>query len=160
MSFSLVVAASENNVIGVNNTIPWRLSGDLKLFKKITTGHVIVMGRKTFESLGRVLPDRESWVLGSQLKEIEGVKNFSKLENIVEMAKNRDEVFIIGGAQIYHLFLPLVEKIHLTRVHTTIEGDTFLPAIDWKKFKRVSVEKFLKDEKNEFDWSYEVWERN
>lgn len=136
--FSLIVAHSSNNIIGKNNSIPWFLPEDLKRFKEITTGKKIVMGRKTFESLPGILPKRHHIILTNN-------KNF-KLENenvtvlndiskfIAENKDTNEEIFIIGGGEIYELFYPLAKKLYITEVHVEIDGDTFFPKInlsDW-----------------------------
>ncbi|MGK5088350.1 dihydrofolate reductase [Bdellovibrionota bacterium FG-2] len=139
MKISLIVAMAENRCIGREGRIPWRFSEDLKRFRKITMGHSIVMGRKTFESLGRPLPGRKNVVL-SRLPRPGGVAAevvwVSALEEA--LAQAGDEVFVIGGAEIYALALPKAERIYLTQLHTDIQGDVFFPELlgnEWRKIQ-------------------------
>ncbi|MFT5915848.1 MAG: dihydrofolate reductase [Bacteroidia bacterium] len=157
MKVSLIVAVAENGVIGKNNELPWRLSADLKHFKRITTGHHIIMGRKTFASIGKPLPNRTSVIITRQLDyEQEGCLVANSIEQAIELAKqNGDtEAFIIGGGQIYESSLELGDKIYLTRVHAEIEGDAFFPKLDSEKWEEISREKHEADEKNQFDYSF------
>lgn len=134
-TISLVVAAAENNVIGHQGTMPWHVSGDLKNFKAITTGKPIVMGRKTFESIGRPLPGRRNIVVTRNADwTAEGVDVARTLENAIALAGNVAEVMIIGGGEIYTQALPMASRVYLTRIHASPEGDTTFPALadqDW-----------------------------
>ena len=122
-----IVAISENYVIGKDGDLPWRISEDLKWFKKITLGHTLLMGRKTWESLPGPLPKRENWVLSSTLKDQPSIKVFPKLEKALEAAHNR-ELFIIGGGELYRQTLPMCEELYISEVHREIEnGDAFFP---------------------------------
>lgn len=151
---ALIVAASENNVIGINDDLPWRLSADLKRFKSLTMGHAIVMGRKTFDSIGRLLPGRQTVIITRNLDfQFEGASVVHSIDDAIEACRSQEITFLTGGAEIYRLGLPLVDEIYLTRVHTQIEGDTFLPEIDWEQFELIETEDFKADEKNEFDFS-------
>ncbi len=157
MKVSLIVAVAENGVIGKNNELPWRLSADLKHFKRITTGHHIIMGRKTFESIGKPLPNRTSIIITRQLDyEQEGCLVANSIEQAIELAKQNGETkaFIIGGGQIYESSLELADKIYLTRVHAEIEGDAFFPSLDSTRWKETSREKHEADKKNQFDFSF------
>lgn len=139
---AMIVAASENNVIGVDGDLPWHLSADLKRFKKLTMGHHIIMGRKTFDSIGRLLPGRTTVIVTRQPDyQFEGAKIANSVEHAVELADGDSCPFIVGGAQIYSAAIPLVDRLFLTRVHSQIEGDTFLPEIDWSVWELVSSEK-------------------
>lgn len=161
MIISAIVAVSENNVIGKDNNLPWRLSNDLKYFKKTTQGHTIVLGRKNYDSIGRPLPNRTNIVITRQSDlEIEGCIVMPSLESAIEYAKanGEDELFIIGGAQIYTLAMPLIDKLYLTKVHADVEGDVMFPEMG-DGLKEVSCEKHLADEKNEFDHSFVVYEK-
>lgn len=143
-SLSLIVCMAENHVIGNQNKMPWNLPQDLQRFKKLTLGHPILMGRKTHESIGRVLPGRENIVISrnSEFKS-EGVRVFSSLEQGLDfLKKTTREAFVIGGAEIYRLALPLVDKIYLTIIHQPFEGDAFFPDIPKENFKLVSQEDF------------------
>ena len=126
--YKTIVAVSRNGVIGKNGDLPWKLPGDLKWFKKITMGHTVLMGRKTWESLPGPLPKRENWVLSSTLTTQPNIKVFPKLEKALEAASNR-ELFIIGGGELYRQTLPICEELYISEVHREIEnGDAFFPA--------------------------------
>ena len=132
---SLIVAASENNVIGAQGDLPWRLSADLRRFKEITMGKPIVMGRKTYESIGRPLPGRRNIVLTRQSGyEAEGCDVVDSPEAAIEAAGDADEIMIIGCSHIYRAFLPRADRIYMTRVHADVDGDTWFPELpesDW-----------------------------
>lgn len=146
----LIVAMSENRAIGKGGTLPWHLPRDLKFFKTTTMGAPIIMGRKTFESIGRALPGRRNIVVS---------KSYSHPDvEVVGAIPQVDGAFIIGGAQIYNLALPQVDTIYCTRVHTEIDGDTFFPEFE-QDFEKVSSEFVAQDDKNEFDLTFEVWQR-
>lgn len=152
---SIIVACSENNVIGKDNGLIWRLSNDLKRFKALTTGHAIVMGRKTFESIGRPLPNRRNIILSKNLEAMDGCEIMRSADVVLEFAKSTDEeLFIIGGGQVYEQFLPFADKLYLTLVHTVAEGDTFFPALNRDEWTEVARESFKADEKNEFDYEF------
>lgn len=156
MLISIIVAVSENGAIGKNNELLWRLSEDLKIFKRRTSGHAIIMGRKTFDSIGKPLPNRLNIVISrnTDLK-IDGSEIAYSLEKAIQIAKNKsekDEIFIIGGEKIYNLSVNLVNKIYLTKVKTKIEGDAFFDISLFEKWKIVSKIDFKKDDKNEYDF--------
>ena len=154
---AMIVAASENNVIGVDGDLPWHLSADLKRFKKLTMGHHIIMGRKTFDSIGRLLPGRTTVIVTRQTDYVfEGAKIANSVEQAVELAADDPCPFIIGGAQIYSLAMPLVNRLFLTRVHCEIEGDTLLPEIDWAAWNLESTEKGAEEE---VEFSFEDYTR-
>lgn len=155
MIISLIAAVSENNVIGKDNKLIWKLTEDMKFFRKKTTGHHIIMGRKTFESTG-VLPNRTSIVISrnSGLKIPENCLLASSIEDAITKVKNDDEVFIIGGADIYRQSLEIADKIYLTRIHQTFEGDAFFPEIDKTKWELVSQQNHQADEKNQYAYSF------
>ena len=126
--YKAIVAVSEDGVIGRNGDLPWRLSGDLKWFKKITMGHTILMGRKTWDSLPNALPGRENWVLSRTATQQEGMKLFRSLEEVAVHRSPEQTLFIIGGGEIYSLALPLCHELFLTEVHQTVpDGDAFFP---------------------------------
>ena len=157
---AMIVAASENNVIGMDGDLPWRLSADLKRFKKLTMGHHIIMGRKTFDSIGRLLPGRTTVIVTRQSGyEFENAKIANSIEEAISICADDDSPFVTGGAEIYRLALPLVNEIHLTRVHTELEGDTVLPEIDWEQWVLEDEERHFKDAKNNFDFSFETYRR-
>jgi dihydrofolate reductase len=165
MIITLVAAASENNVIGKNNKLLWNLPNDTKFFKNTTWAMPVLMGRKTFESLNnQPLNGRTNIVITrnpEQLASFEGIKVVTSLQQGIEVAKETDakEVFVIGGGQIYAASLPIAHKIVLTRVHTTIEGDAYFPVFDTTSWKLVSNLDFNKDDKHEYAYSFQVWER-
>ncbi len=157
---SLIVAASTNNVIGVQGELPWRLSDDLKRFKALTIGKPIVMGRLTFESIGRALPGRQNIVITRQKNTIaEGCDVVDSPAAALSVAKNASEIMVIGGGQIYDLFFPKASRLYVTRVHTAVEGDAFFPAIDSSEWALTANEAHLASEKNEYDFTFEVYER-
>jgi dihydrofolate reductase len=156
MSISLIIAIANNNVIGKDNQLIWRLSDDLKNFKRITSGHSILMGRKTFDSIGRPLPKRHNIVI-TRSKELfyEGCLMAYGLNEALEIAEQLDgneEIFIIGGANIYLQALPLVSKVYLTRVDTEPEGDAFFDLGLFNSFEKTESTFYKKDENNEFDF--------
>ena len=159
---SIIVAKAKNNVIGKDNKLIWHLPEDLKRFKKITTGHTIIMGRKTFESLGRVLPNRKHIVLcnDAQLniddKNVEIINSVDKLE---KYENSENENFVIGGASIYKLLLPKTNKLYITRINQEFEGDVYFPEINESEWKIVEQEKGIKDENNPYDYEYITYVR-
>lgn len=163
MEISIIVSVSENWMIGKNNKLLWKLSDDLKRFKKITDGKPVIMGQKTFESLPNgALPNRTNIVLSDDITFT--APNIITASSVVESllkAKDTksDETFIIGGGMIYRLFLDYADKVYLTVVHTTIDGDTSFPKLDLRSWKLTSDEFKNKDEKNEYDVSYKIYER-
>jgi dihydrofolate reductase len=162
MHITLVVAASENNAIGKDNQLLWHLPKDMRFFKNTTWALPIVMGRKTFESMGsKLLPGRMNIIL-TQQKDliIEGASVVNTLTASIDLAKANDynEIMIIGGGQVYEMALPLANKIWLTRVHTQIDGDTFFPALS-SEWQLVSTEPHLADEKHAYSFDFECWQR-
>jgi len=156
---SFIVAMDENQLIGSNNQMPWNLPNDLKLFKKITTGYTVVMGKNTYESIGKALPQRKNIVISKSLSELPDCKVTSKLEDILSLSE-KEEVFIIGGAQIYNLFLPYMERLYLTKVHHTFNnGDTYFPTIPFENYNLVFEKKFDKDIYNCHSFSFLYYER-
>ncbi len=162
MKISLVVAASDNNAIGKDNQLLWHLPKDMRFFKNTTWALPILMGRKTFESLGnKVLPGRLNIIITRQAnKQYEGAKVVASLEEAIELAKQNDykELMVIGGGEIYSMAMPLAQTIYLTRVHTTIEGDTYFPELG-KEWVKESSEPQLADEKHAFNFDFEIWQR-
>ena len=152
---TLIAAASENNVIGRDNKLIWHLSDDLKHFKDLTKGHFVIMGRKTFESMPKALPNRTNVVITRKLDyKAENAIVVNSLEQALQEAKSDKQPFIIGGGEIYKLAIENADRIELTRVHTTIEGDAFFPEINTNLWQEVSSEKRLKDDKNEYDFTF------
>ncbi|MEM9412906.1 MAG: dihydrofolate reductase [Planctomycetota bacterium] len=159
-SVSLIVAASENNVIGVAGDLPWHISSDLKRFRKLTMDHHIIMGRKTFESIGRLLPGRQTVIVTRNTDyNFAGAKIASSVQQAIELTADDPQPFVTGGAQIYRSAIDFVETLHLTRVHTVVEGDTFFPEIDWDRWKLVQSDRFHADNKNQYDYSFLVFKK-
>ena len=133
---TIIVAASENLVIGDKNVLPWYISEDLKHFKKITINHSVIMGRKTFESIGKPLKDRRNIVISrDKTLKIEGVEVVNSLDDAIYRTKDQNEIFIIGGEQIYKIAMPIATHMHITKVHSNIKGDAFFPAFDENEWK-------------------------
>ena len=159
---SIIVAKAKNNIIGKDNQLLWHLSDDLKRFKQLTTGHTIIMGRKTFESLGRVLPNRKHIVFTNNpdLKiNDENVQVVHSMLEIQEFIESEDECFVIGGAMIYNLLMPYVKKMYVTQIDEEFEGDAFFPKIDETKWEEISREKGPKNEENDLDYEYITYEK-
>ena len=163
MNITLVVAASENNAIGKDNKLLWHLPKDMRFFKNTTWGLPILMGRKTFESLGsRLLPGRVNIILTHQKEwKAEGVRVVHSIREAIELATQLDykELMVIGGGQVYEEALPFAQKVWLTRVHTNIEGDAFFPVLSTTHWNLQSVEKNIADEKHSFAFDFECWQR-
>lgn len=154
---SIIVAVAENLAIGKDNDLIWYISNDLKRFKKLTTGHSILMGRKTFESLPNgALPNRKNIVLTRDQKlKFENCTMLHSVEEVIaEYENSPEEVFVIGGGSIYHKLLPYAQKIYLTKVHASFEADVFFPEINVEEWTVLSEEHHQKGEKNEFDFSF------
>jgi len=152
---SVVVAADERGGMGHAGGLPWHLPGDLKRFKAITMGKPIVMGRRTWDSIGRPLPGRRSIVVSRQAGlAIEGAEVVGSLEQALQAASDAPEACVIGGADLYRLALPMAEVVHLTRVHATVEADTFLPALDPSDWEEVSSERHPADERHAYPYSF------
>lgn len=140
-AFSLIVAIAKNNVIGINNTLPWHLPEDLKRFRALTMGHHIIMGRKTYESLGRLLPGRTTVIVTrNKHYKLEGALIAYSLEDALALCENDDEAFVIGGAELYQDGLKLADKLYVTEVDLTVDGDAFFPAVDLKHWQETSRE--------------------
>ncbi|MCA9321996.1 MAG: dihydrofolate reductase [Planctomycetes bacterium] len=161
MRVTLVIAADEDGVIGKDGQLPWRLPADLAHFKRVTMGHPIVMGRKTWESIGRALPGRFNIVISRKPGfEALGAQVVSSLEAALWAAGDTDELMVIGGAEIYRLFHDRSDRIHLTRVHAHIDGDTHLPQGFLDGFVEVSCERREADARNGHSMSFLLYERN
>ena len=160
---SIIVAKAKNNIIGKDNKLLWDLPEDLKRFKELTTGHVIIMGRKTFESLGKVLPDRKHIVF-SQNPDFkvadENVEVVNSMLQIQEYIENEEENFVIGGAMIYNLLMPYVKKMYVTEIDKEYEGDAFFPRINEEIWKEVSRENKIQKLENGLSYSFAVYEKN
>jgi len=162
MRISLIVAKAENNAIGIDNKLPWHLKADLQNFKKLTMGHHILMGRKTFESIGKPLPGRMSLVVSSEPRANgENVFWFNSIFRAIKQAERsgETELFIIGGEKIFRYALSLVDRIYLTEVKGQVKGDTFFPALSMKNWKKVSEQHCFKDADNDHDFDILVLDR-
>ncbi|MEJ5963678.1 dihydrofolate reductase [Pedobacter immunditicola] len=159
MIVSMVVAISENNAIGKNNQLLWHLPADLKHFKEITSGHTIIMGRKTYESIGEALPKRRNIVITRNTElALPGVEVMHSLQEALSSCEEENEVFIIGGAEIFNQSLNLTDKIYLTRVHQNYAADTFFPDIDLTKWQESNIESHEPDEKNAIAYTFSTLE--
>ncbi len=161
MIISFVVAIAENNAIGKDNGLLWHLPTDLKHFKQITNGHTIIMGRKTFDSMGKPLPNRRNIVItrNADLK-IEGAEVTTSLDDALALCKTEEEVFIIGGAEIYKEALDKTDRIYLTTVHQRFEGDAYFPELDRNKWVETAREEHQPDEKNNIAFTFSTLEAN
>ena len=166
MKLALICAMADNRVIGRNNNLPWHLAEDLKYFKRVTMGNCIIMGRKTWESIGRVLPGRTNIVVTANPDYLaEGVRVVHSLEEALSLAESiseidgSEEAFIIGGAGLYQTALPMAQRFHLTRVHADVEGDTYLAEFDQSQWREISRQEFQKSDTNPYDYSICLLER-
>ena len=160
MKLSIIVAVSDNETIGKENKLPWRLSSDLKRFKSITMGNSILMGRKTFESLPKLLPGRKTVILTRQEGyKYEGAIVVDSLASAIEACREESEAFVIGGAEVYHQAIPLASRLYLTKVHAEIDGDTFFPPIDWDDWRLLEKSQHETDEKNQYPTTFCIYER-
>lgn len=159
MTLSLIVATSLNSVIGKENQLPWHLPADLAWFRQNTTGKPVIMGRKTFESIGRPLPKRTNIVLSRQPFEHEGVVWKNSLESAVGFAKDFEEIMLIGGGELFKQYLPKADKLYLTQIQAEIEGDTFFPELNWDEW-HIEFETYRPtDEQNQYDCRFLILTR-
>ncbi len=157
---TLVVAVADNGVIGRENGLPWHLPEDLKRFKRVTLGKPVVMGRKTFESIGRPLPGRQNIVVTRDPSyRREGVTVVNDVDAALLAAGDAAEVMIIGGAELFRAFLPRAGRVHLTRVHGNVAGDVHWPPLDEGRWQRVQRESHPADERHAYPMTFEVWEK-
>jgi dihydrofolate reductase len=158
---SIIVAIAENLAIGKNNDLLWHIPGDLKYFKKVTSGHPVIMGKRTYDSLPkRPLPNRRNIVITDIPGEvIAGCEMAYNIEDAIALCDPSQENFIVGGASIYRQFLPFAGRLYLTRVHKSFEGDVFFPEIDFSQWTLISKENHGPDEHNGFSYTYEVYDR-
>lgn len=154
MNIYIVVAIASNNAIGKNNQLLWHLPNDLKHFKEITKGHTVIMGRKTYDSVGKPLPKRRNIVVTRQPIEIPGCEVAGSLQEAMELGKTDGDLYIIGGAEIYKQALPITNYIYLTIVHQDFEADTFFPEINPEEWLEISREDHQPDEKNPLPYSF------
>ncbi|MGX1901183.1 dihydrofolate reductase [Thermolongibacillus altinsuensis] len=158
---SIIVAMDRQRLIGKNNALPWHLPADLAYFKQVTMGHAIVMGRKTFESIGRALPGRKNIVLTrkkdfqcEQCTVIHSIDDIKKIEE-----EEKEEIFIIGGAQLFQETLPFADRLYITYIDAVFEGDTFFPPFNEDEWRLISRKKGIQDEKNPYRYEFHVYER-
>jgi dihydrofolate reductase len=163
---SIIVAVAENGVIGNNNALPWKLPEDLQNFKRITMGKPLVMGRKTYESIGRPLPGRANIVITRNASfRAEGVQVVHSLDEALTVAREIaertgvEEVMVMGGAEIYRETIPRADRLYITEVHASVEGDALLPTINWTLWREVSREQHVAQLPNRYDYSFACYER-
>lgn len=161
MIISIIVAIARNNIIGKENELPWHLPADFEYFKKTTEGHPLIMGYKTHLSIGKLLPGRLNIVLCNDpnLKILEGAEMAESFEKAFELAKNSDEVFIIGGASVYAQGLNYADRLYITEVQTDAEGDIYFPQFDKNQWKEIKREKRQKDAENIYDLDFVIYEK-
>lgn len=166
MKLALIVAMAENRVIGINNNLPWHLSEDLKYFKRVTMGKPIIMGRKTFESIGRPLPGRTNIVVtrnpayqAEGIKVVHSLGEATKLAESITFIDGMEEAMVIGGAELYGQALPEADRIYLTQVHAKVHGDAWFPEFDIDEWRQVAREDFEAVEPNPFDYSFIVLDK-
>ncbi len=159
---SIIAAVAKNNVIGLNNDLPWKLSADLKYFAKTTAGKSVLMGRKTFQSifnrLGQPLPNRKNYVLSRTDDFIAGVEMVRDLPGFLAEHKE-EEMFVIGGASVYELILPIADRLYITEVDCKPAGDVFFPEIKTGVWQLISEEKHARDEKNQYNYTFKIYDR-
>lgn len=159
---SIIAAISDNNVIGKDNKIIWKLPEDLRRFKELTTGHTIIMGRKTFESLGKILPDRKHIVLTRDTNyhiNDENVEIVNDIQEIEEYVQSKEESFVIGGAIIYRQLMSKVNKMYITRIHQKFEGDAYFPVINEEEWNRIEEIQGIQNEENPYNYEFITYEK-
>ena len=157
---TLIVAVADNGVIGRENALPWHLPEDLKRFKRLTMGKPMIMGRKTFESIGKPLPGRRNIVVTRDPNyHREGVDVVHGTGEALAITAGTPELMVIGGAELFRLFLPLAGRVHLTRVHGNIEGDVVWPALDNRQWEVIERERYESDDRHAYAMTFEVWEK-
>jgi dihydrofolate reductase len=160
MRLSIIVAMDNNHLIGKDNGLPWHLPADLAFFKKVTTGHSIVMGRKTYDSIGRPLPNRRNLVITRDTDvSIEGCEVFNSIDSALQSAKEEDEVLVIGGANLCKQVLGHVDRLYITHIEGVFEGDTYFPDYDEGGWREISCESHTPDEKNPYHYHFKILER-
>ena len=159
---SIIVAKAKNNIIGKNNELVWHLPEDLKHFKELTTGHTIIMGRKTYESLGKPLPNRKNIIFRQHPDfkvHLENVPVVQSLLEIQDLIEGKEEAFVIGGAMIYNFLMPYVKKMYVTEIKQEFDGDAFFPIIDSEEWKETSRTTGIKNEENNLDYDFVTYEK-
>ncbi len=160
-TISIIVAIAENNAIGKNNQLLWHIPDDLKRFKRLTTGHPVIMGKKTFESLPfRPLPNRMNIVLSDiPGDKIEGCTMAYSIEEAVSLCPENEECFVMGGGMVYRQFLEIADKLYITFVHKDFDADTFFPEIDYSKWELTGEEKHINEDSNSLSFTYKIFKR-
>lgn len=166
MKLALIAAYAQNRVVGIDNKLPWHLPEDLKYFKRCTSGKAIIMGRKTYESIGRPLPNRTNIVITrNPAFKADGVKVVTSLNDAIELAaavnevNGVDEIMVIGGAAIYEITLPMADRLYLTHVHAQVEGDAYFPEVDFSNWREVERADYASSETNPYDYSFVVYDK-
>ena len=164
---AMIVAMAENRVIGRNNQLPWYLPGDLKYFKATTMGKPVIMGRKTYESIGKPLPGRANIVVtGNENYSADGVSVVHSIEEALQRAKSvavadgAKEIMVIGGAELYKEFLPNIKRLYLTKIHASVDGDAYFPTLDWRQWQELGREDFDAEGPNPYNYSFIVYQRS
>ena len=161
MRITLIAAVSENGVIGRGNALPWHLPADLQRFKRLTTGHAVVMGRKTWESIRRPLPHRRNIVIsGSPGFTATGATVVPSFEAAIDAARDLSQLFAIGGSRVFEAALPFTDRLELTRVHAQVPGDAFFPKLEISEWKRVAEERHPADDQHAYPFSFLTYEKN
>lgn len=160
MILSILAAASENNVLGKENQLVWTLKDDTAFFKNTTLGHTVIMGRKTYDSMGKPLPRRRNLIVTRNTRlTVPTAEVIHSLNDALELCRDEQEVFLIGGAELYALGMPLAHRIYLTRVHATMDGDAFFPVLDMHIWKLMHSQSFPADSRNDHAFSFLTYER-
>jgi dihydrofolate reductase len=159
VSISFIFAMDQKRAIGKDNQLPWHLPADLNFFKTVTTGHSILMGRKTYDSIGKPLPRRRNVIITQNAEfTAEGCDVIHSVDEVLEQYRD-EELFVIGGAEVFHLFLPHVNRMYITQIEHIFEADIFFPEIDWTHWQLVSSKQGIQDEKNPYVYYFQIYER-
>ena len=160
MRLSIIVAMDDNHLIGKDNGLPWHLPADLTFFKKVTTGHSIIMGRKTYDSIGKPLPNRRNIVITKSVDaSIEGCEVFNSIDDALDSTKEEEEVLVIGGANLCQQVLARAARLYITHIEGVFEGDTYFPDYDTNEWREISCESHTPDEKNPHHYHFKILER-
>lgn len=160
MKIAIIVATDNNRLIGKDNDLPWKLSADLQYFKRVTMGKPLIMGRKTHQSIGRPLPGRKNIIISTDSEfTAEGCVVVNSIDAALNECADVEEVMVMGGASLYEQFLPKADKLYLTQVHADLTGDTWFPEWDKAEWQEVEREDHQADEKNQFDYSFIIYEK-
>ena len=159
MTVTIVVAIAENYAIGKHNQLLWHMPADLRHFKQITSGHTVIMGRKTYDSVGKPLPNRRNIIITRQDIIIPGCEVVKSVDAALELCKGEEEVFIVGGAEIYKLAMNKTDRIYLTIIHHSFDADSFFPEIDYMEWKETAREDHRPDEKHKYAYSFITLDR-